>query len=182
MVTPNKYTALALYIEETPSPPEQSPNNNRTLATQTRTKKRPTQKHVHHTLWILAQQESAFLEQNITRAENETTEHAKRDKTNKQQISIDKLHQLLHHQIEWKQKAKNVMQNITGSIYHALKLAKTSFTKTKTVRFATTSQVRIFQDKEIAAIITYDSGADGHYLSECNRINVGLSILRPSTK
>jgi len=31
------------------------------------------------------------------------------------------------------------------------------------------------------AMITYDSGADGHYLSERDRIKVGLPILRPST-
>jgi len=92
-------------------------------------------------------------------------------------MSIDKNHHLPNHQLEWKQKAKNAMQNIKGSIYHALKLAKTSFTKTKTVSFAMTRQVRIFQDKEIAAMITYDSGADGHYLSERDRINVGLPIL-----
>ena len=120
MVTPNKYTALATNIEETPSPPERSPNDDRMLATRTREKKRPTQKHVRHTLWLLAQQESAFLERSITRTENETTELAKRDKTNKQRISIDKNHQLPNHQLEWKQKAKNASQNITGSIYRAL--------------------------------------------------------------
>jgi hypothetical protein len=106
----------------------------------------------------------------------------KRDKTNKQRISIDKNHQLPHRQIEWKQQVKNAAHNITGSIYRALKSAKTSVTKIKTVSFATTRQVRIFQDKEIAAMITYDSGADGHYLSEHDRIKVGLPILRPSTK
>ena len=129
MVTPNKYKALATYIEETPSPPERSPNNDRTLAKRPREKKRPTQKHVRHTLRLLAQQESAFLERSITRAENETTEIAKRDKTNKQRMSIDNNHQLPNHQLEWKQKAKNASQNITGSIYRAIKLAKTSFTK-----------------------------------------------------
>ena len=138
MITPNKYTALATYIEDTPSPPERSPNNNRTLATRTHEKKRPTQKHVRHTLRLLAQQESAFLERSITRAENKMTEIAKRDKTNKQRISIDKNHQLPHRQIEWKQKAKNASHNITGSIYRAIKIAKTSFTKIKTVSFATT--------------------------------------------
>jgi len=67
MVTPNKYTALATYIEETQNPPERSPNDDRTLAKRTREKKRPTQKHVRHTLRLLAQQESAFLERSITR-------------------------------------------------------------------------------------------------------------------
>jgi len=107
---------------------------------------------------------------------------AKRDTTNKQRMSIDKNHYLPNHQLEWTQKAKNATQNIKGSIHHAFKLAKTTFTKNKTVSFAKTRQVRIFQDKEIAAMITYDSGADEHYLSERDRQNVGLPILRPSTK
>ena len=42
--------------------------------------------------------------------------------------------------------------------------------------------VQIFQDKEIVAMITYNSGADGHYLSERDRKSVGLPIIRPSTK
>jgi hypothetical protein len=102
MVTPNKYTALATYIEETPSPPEQFPNDNKTVVKRTRSKKQPTQKHVRHTLRLLAQQESAFLERSITRAKNEMTERAKRDKTNKQRMSINKHHQLQNHQVEWK--------------------------------------------------------------------------------
>jgi len=31
-------------------------------------------------------------------------------------------------------------------------------------------------------MITYDSGADGHYLCKANHINAGLPILKPSTK
>ena len=101
--TPNKYTALSTYIEDTPSPPERFHDDDKTQAAQKRVKKQPTQKHVRHTLWLLAQQESAFLDRSIIQAENETTELAKRDKTNKQRISINKNHQLPYHQIKWKQ-------------------------------------------------------------------------------
>jgi len=31
-------------------------------------------------------------------------------------------------------------------------------------------------------MVTYDSGADGHYISEKDRHNAGLPILRPSTR
>jgi hypothetical protein len=31
-------------------------------------------------------------------------------------------------------------------------------------------------------MVTYDSGADGHYISEKDRHNAGLPILRPSTQ
>ena len=82
-VSPNKYITLSTYIENTPSPPTLSPPDNKTLAAKRHTTKCPTQKHVHHTLRLLAQQEFAFLERSITRAENETTEMAKKDKTNK---------------------------------------------------------------------------------------------------
>jgi hypothetical protein len=77
-VTPNKYITLSTYIEDTPSPPTLSPPDDKTLAAKRHTTKRPTQKHVHHTLPLLAQQESAFLERSITRAENKTTEMAKK--------------------------------------------------------------------------------------------------------
>ena len=63
------------------------------------------------------------------------------------------------------------------SFCRASKLAKTSITKAKTVSFVTTRQVCIFQEKEVTAMITYDSGADGHYLGECNRKIVGLPIV-----
>ena len=127
-------------------------------------------------------QECAFLERSITRAENETTELAKRDKNNKQRISIDNNHQILNQKLKWTQKAKNASFHITDSIYRAYKVAKTAITKTRTVSFATTRQVQIILAKEVAAMMTYDSGMDGHYLSERNRKSVGLPILQPSTK
>ena len=182
LVTPNKYIILSTYIKNTPIPPTLSPPDNKTLAAKRHTTKRPTQKHVRHTLRLLAQQESAFLEQSTTRAENETTEMAKNDKTNKQRVSINKSHQLPHHQLEWQQKAKNTSHQITCSPYCAFKLAKLSVTQTKTVRFATTRTVCVFQNKEVAALITYDSGADGHYLSKRHCKIAGLPILCQSHK
>ena len=61
-------------------------------------------------------------------------------------------------------------------------MAKSSVTQTKTVCFATTQTVRVFQDKEVAAMITYDSGADGHYLSKRDHKIAGLPILHQSRK
>jgi hypothetical protein len=40
----------------------------------------------------------------------------------------------------------------------------------------------MYQNGNAAAMITYDSGADGHYISKRDRKLVGLPILRPSTK
>ena len=106
----------------------------------------------------------------------------KKDKTKKYRISINKSHQLPNHQLKWQQKANNTSHQITGSLYHAFKMAKLSVTQTKTVRFATMQTVRGFQNKEVAAMITYDSGADGHYLSKRDHKIICFPILRQSHK
>ena len=50
------------------------------------------------------------------------------------------------------------------------------------VRFETANKVKQFHSSDIAAMITYDSGADGHYISEADRKRAKLPILRTSTK
>ena len=50
------------------------------------------------------------------------------------------------------------------------------------VRFAHKPTVVRFDKKEETITITYDSGADNHYMSEADRIGLGLSILRPLYK
>jgi hypothetical protein len=52
----------------------------------------------------------------------------------------------------------------------------------KHVSFAPKHSVRIFDTPQPAVMITYDSGADGHYLSETDRQQAQLPIMRPSTK
>ena len=52
----------------------------------------------------------------------------------------------------------------------------------KRVHFSNTRSVRIFHSGEKPTLITYDSGADGHYLSKTDRISAGLPILRNSSK
>ena len=50
------------------------------------------------------------------------------------------------------------------------------------VIFAHKPTVARFHKKEEPIMITYDSGADNHYMSEADRIGLGLPILRPSQK
>ena len=50
------------------------------------------------------------------------------------------------------------------------------------VQFDTKNRVTTFISNDVAAMITYDSGADGHYISEDNRIKAKLPILWQSTK
>ena len=180
--SPNHFQALATYTEVTPSPHTVPIVNLQQHATTPTKKKKPTQKHVRHTLRLLAQQESVFLERSIVRAENETTELVKRDKTNKMRISADSNHKLADNAVGWKQQTRNLSASINGCLRRAIKNAKSTVTNTKSVSFAPTRTVRTFQTNDIAAMITYDSGADGHYLSERDRKAIGLPILRASSK
>ena len=50
------------------------------------------------------------------------------------------------------------------------------------VRFASNPTVARFYKRYEAKIIMYDSGADHHYMSEADRIGLGLPILRASKK
>ena len=50
------------------------------------------------------------------------------------------------------------------------------------VRFIHKPTVTLFHNKEEPIMITYDSGADNHYVSEADRIKLKLSILWPSHK
>ena len=50
------------------------------------------------------------------------------------------------------------------------------------VRFQFTPKVAMFNAMNDATIMTYDSGADGHYFIEDDRKKAGLPIIRRSTK
>ena len=141
-----------------------------------------TQKHVKHTLRLLAQQESTFLDRRIIGAENERTEMAKRDTSNKQRISIDQNHDIANRVLPWQAKTKNAVHSLGSSLKRAVGQVKKTFNATKTVTFASKRQVRVYRQQDVAAMITYDSGADGHYISEGDRKAACLPILRRSTK
>jgi hypothetical protein len=52
----------------------------------------------------------------------------------------------------------------------------------KHVRFAKHNQVHLFSNTEIPIMVTYDSGADGHYISKKDSRKAGLPIIRKSTR
>jgi hypothetical protein len=68
------------------------------------------------------------------------------------------------------------------SISSGFKRTINKLTPKKHVRFAKTHRILEFKTTEIAAMITYDSGADGNYVSERDWAAVGLPIIRESTK
>ncbi len=54
--------------------------------------------------------------------------------------------------------------------------------KSEHVSFTTHNSVHQYIDNEQPIMLTYDSGADGHYISEKDRRKAGLPILRTSTR
>ena len=76
------------------------------------------------------------------------------------------------------QKGRNLKYNIVSSLRRATKF----LTANKQVSFAPQRTVRIYNKEDTPVLITYDSGADGHYISEMDRATVGLPILRKSNK
>jgi hypothetical protein len=52
----------------------------------------------------------------------------------------------------------------------------------KHVRFAKHNNVHLFSNTETPIVVTYDSGAAGHYISKKDRRKAGLPIIRKSTR
>jgi hypothetical protein len=72
-------------------------------------------------------------------------------------------------------------RNMIHSVGSAFNCTLKSINKAKHVRFKLTNNIRTIKDPNVV-MITYDSGADGTYLSERDRVKAGLPILRQSSK
>ena len=123
--------------------------------------------HRRQTLHRLAQKEDHFLEESITVAEDERTATAKADKTEVRRNTINKA----HNQSNAKPTASitQLAQNTTYGICTAFKRAAMGLlTNKKQVTFGetyTNSKVECAHTVHL----TYDSGADGHYVSKDDR-------------
>jgi hypothetical protein len=125
-------------------------------------------KHRRDTLARLAQQEDHFLDNCITMAEDERTVMAEADTADGRRHTIDKAHD--------KSKAS------TYGVCSAFKRTATRLLpNNKQVTFGTSSTIQE-AGRAHTVHLTYDSGADGHYMSEKDRKVAGMPILRASTK
>eukprot|EP00804_Cyclotella_cryptica_P020584 CCRYP_003431-RA/>CCRYP_003431-RA protein AED:0.33 eAED:0.38 QI:0/0/0/1/1/1/3/0/626 len=118
--------------------------------------------------------EATLLDHHISWAEDERTTKAKADTTSTQRRAIDTAHTMhprKHQQISHG-------QALATTICRTLNILST----TRHVRFAAHPQIRHFDSKATTPLITFDSGADSHYLSETDRLAAGLPILRSSTR
>ena len=135
--------------------------------------------HRRHTLETLAQQEDQFLEESITTAEDERTAMAKADATNGQRKAIDAAHANTPPPLTGiTQRARNTTYGFCTSFKRA---ATRLLTSNKQVTFGATHTINE-EHKAHTVQLTYDSGADGHYMSEDDRKEACMPILRSSNK
>ena len=75
---------------------------------------------------------------------------------------------------------KNALRAAVSMVRRGL---RTFSKRTKRVRFGTKPRVATFVESEAATVFaTYDSGADGNYISEADRARAGWPILRQSAR
>jgi hypothetical protein len=120
-----------------------------------------------------------FLNNSITLAEDEWTSLAKNNTSNKKRAAIDTAHTKCGTpSIGFAQRGCNAAYSLGSAFNRALK----KINKNKHVRFATSNKVHKYTCNEQPIMITYNSGADGHYISKKDQRKAGLPILRPSTQ
>jgi len=119
--------------------------------------------HIKRTLQRLHDSDNLFLDDSITLAEDERTSLAKADETDKKRMSINAAHTKRGTpSIGLAQRGRNAAHSLGSAFNRTIK----KINKNKHVSFATHP-----------IMVTYDSGANGHYISEKDQRNAGLPIL-----
>ena len=121
--------------------------------------------------------DDGIIDRYITKAEDERTAIAKKDFRNARRIIIDAAH-AANHQTKSKpeklQKGNDLGYALATTVCRLVR----KFTRNnQPVRFAHKTTVARFHKKEQPIMTPYDSGADNHYMSEADRIGLGLPIL-----
>ena len=179
-----QYASLPAF-SATPDPPIID-NNSLTIAT---TKKDHRSKHkMKVERRRLAKREARleqlcehyFLDAAIDVAEDERTTIAKGNTNDLKKNTIDFEHtKRIKPTPGFIQKGINMGLSIRATIKRAMRFIKAD---KKRVRFATTITVAEAEQDSATIMVTYDSGADDNYMSESNRANARLPILRKSSK
>jgi hypothetical protein len=137
------------------------------------------QQHIKQTLRLLRASDNLFLDDSITLTEDERTSLAKADETNKKRMAINAAHTKRGTtSIGLAQRGRNAAYSLGSAFNRTIK----KINKNKHVSFATHNSVHQYIDNEQPVMLTYDSGADGHYISKKDRRKAGLPILRTSTR
>ena len=137
-------------------------------------------RHLKLTLRRLRESDDLFLDNSITQAEDERTTMAKNDTKNAKRSAIDAAHAKQDKpSIGIVQRGRNTAYALGSAFNRTIK----RITKDKHVSFAQQHEVKQYDSQARPCVmVEYDSGADGHYISEKDRRIAGLPILRASTK
>jgi hypothetical protein len=135
--------------------------------------------HIKRTLQRLCKSDDLFLDNSITQAEDECTAITKNNTNNAKRVAIDYAHaQRNQPTIGLAQCGQNTAYRLGSAFNQTIK----KLTKQKHVSFAKQNKVHLFDATATPSImLTYDSGANGHYISKHDQRKAGLPILRPST-
>ena len=68
-------------------------------------------------------------------------------------------------------------KNVGWALGTNLKQATSMICAKKGVRFASKVQMATFQDNNDPVMVTYDSGADGNYVSKGDRLKTGMPMI-----
>ncbi len=106
---------------------------------------------------------------------------AKDDTSNAKRGAIDAAHKFDTTDIGLIQQGRNIMHNIESAFKRNMK----NITGMRHMRFSRNTRVHIIPSRHDAAatvLVIYESGADGHYITETDRVQAQLPILRKASK
>jgi hypothetical protein len=137
-------------------------------------------RHIKQSLWPLRESGDLFLDNSITQAKDEHTAIAKNHTNNAKHVAINSAHaQCDQPTIGLAQRGQNTAYRLGSAFNRTIK----KLNKNKHVSFAKQNKIHLFDATSTPSImLTYDSGADGHYISKQDQRKAGLPILRPSTR
>ena len=124
-------------------------------------------------------EEAKLIDDYITWAEDERTALAKLNTDDPKFAAIENAHDQGATSTSVLQQARNLGYNLRTNAKRAI---QTLLSTRPHVRFADNVQVCTFSPDHKPFMVTYDSGADGHYISEKDRHKANLPILRKSKR
>ncbi len=134
--------------------------------------------HIKLMLRLLSKNENLFLDNSITQAKDKQTVLAKGNQTNLQRLAIDSAHvNNSKPAIGLTQRGCNTACSLGTTISQTFK----KISNNKHVKDARHNEVRLFSNTETPIMMTYDLGADGHYISKKDCCKAGLPIIQNST-
>ena len=108
---------------------------------------------------------------------------AKADTKDRRRVTIDEAHAPnIRARTSLFQHSKNIGRALSAAVRRTVRHCTQKYNKNNRVTFKRQDDIALYTEEEAAVHITYDSGADGHYVSEKDRKQLGLPILRISTK